>query len=70
MPSAIDKAEGFVYNISDDKGTLISLVWLTLEGHVRKNGAYPKLCGSLLLESIVCISTYYCRYRVGRPERL
>ena len=30
MPSAIDKAEGFVYNISDDKGTLISLVWLTL----------------------------------------
>lgn len=25
---------------------------LTLEGHVRKDGAYPKLRGSLLLESI------------------
>ena len=70
MLQTIDKSNFILYNISDDKGTLISLVWLTLEGHVHKNEAYPKLCGSPILEIIVCISTYCCRYKVGRPERL
>ena len=43
------------YNKDDESGALLSLVWLTLWGHVGNGGAYPKLCGSLLLESIVCL---------------
>lgn len=55
MKKTFDIMGKIAYNKDDESGALLSLVWLTLWGHVGNGGAYPKLCGSLLLESIVCL---------------